>query len=52
MISEARAFIDRAPWIALAPGLAMCLLVIGINLIGDGLRERLDPRLKSQLARV
>jgi peptide/nickel transport system permease protein len=30
----------------------MCLLVIGINLIGDGLRERLDPRLKSQLARV
>jgi len=52
MISEARAFIDRAPWIALAPGLAMCLLVIGINLIGDGLRERLDPRLKSQIARV
>jgi peptide/nickel transport system permease protein len=52
MISEARAFIDRAPWIALAPGLAMCLLGIGVNLIGDGLRERLDPRLKSQIARV
>jgi peptide/nickel transport system permease protein len=52
MISEARAFIDRAPWIALAPGLAMCLLVIGINLIGDGLRERLDPRLKSRLAKA
>ena len=52
MIAEARAFIDRAPWIALAPGFAMCLLVIGINLIGDGLRERLDPRLKSQVARV
>jgi peptide/nickel transport system permease protein len=52
MISEARAFIDRAPWIALAPGFAMCLLVVGINLIGDGLRERLDPRLKSQVARV
>jgi peptide/nickel transport system permease protein len=52
MIAEARAFIDRAPWIALAPGLAMCLLVIGINLIGDGLRERLDPRLKSRLARA
>ena len=52
MISEARAFIDRAPWIALAPGFAMCLLVIGINLIGDGLRERLDPRLKSQIAKV
>jgi peptide/nickel transport system permease protein len=51
MISEARVFIDRAPWIALAPGFAMCLLVIGINLIGDGLRERLDPRLKSQIAK-
>jgi len=34
MIAEAREFIDRAPWIALAPGLAMCLLVIGINLFG------------------
>jgi peptide/nickel transport system permease protein len=52
MISEARAFIDRAPWIALAPGLAMCILVIGINLVGDGLRERLDPRLKSRLAKT
>jgi peptide/nickel transport system permease protein len=48
MISEARSFIDRAPWIALAPGFAMCLLVIGINLLGDGARERLDPRLKSR----
>ena len=52
MISEARAFIDRAPWIALAPGFAMCLLVIGINLIGDGLREQLDPRLKGQIAKA
>src|SRR6185369_3312349 len=33
MIAEARQFIDRAPWIALAPGFAMCLLVVGINLI-------------------
>jgi peptide/nickel transport system permease protein len=49
MISEARSFIDRAPWIALAPGFAMCLLVIGINLLGDGARERLDPRLKSRM---
>ena len=49
MISEARSFLDRAPWIALAPGLAMCLLVIGINLLGDGARERLDPRLKSHV---
>jgi peptide/nickel transport system permease protein len=52
MIAEARAFVDRAPWIALAPGFAMCLLVIGINLIGDGLRERLDPRLKGRIEKV
>jgi len=51
MISEARSFLDRAPWIALAPGLAMCLLVVGINLIGDGARERLDPRLKARLGK-
>jgi peptide/nickel transport system permease protein len=46
MISEARPFIDRAPWIALGPGLAMCVTVIGNNLLGDGLREALDPRLR------
>jgi peptide/nickel transport system permease protein len=47
MVSEARPFVDSAPWIALAPGLAMCLTVIGINLLGDGLREALDPRMRS-----
>ena len=52
MIAEARSFLDRAPWLALAPGLAMCLLVIGINLIGDGARERLDPRLKARVGKV
>jgi peptide/nickel transport system permease protein len=44
MISEARTFLDQAPWIALAPGAAMCITVIAVNLIGDGLRERLDPK--------
>lgn len=52
MISEARSFMDRAPWIALAPGAAMCILVIGINLLGDGARERLDPRLKSRVGKA
>jgi peptide/nickel transport system permease protein len=47
MISEARAFVERAPWIALAPGMAMCVTVIGVNLLGDGLRELLDPRMRS-----
>jgi peptide/nickel transport system permease protein len=45
MIGEARAFVDTAPWVAMAPGLAMCLTVVGINLLGDGLREILDPRI-------
>jgi len=44
MISEARTFLDQAPWIALAPGAAMCVTVVAVILIGDGLRERLDPR--------
>lgn len=43
MISQARSFLEMAPWIALAPGLAMCITVIAVNLIGDGLREYIDP---------
>jgi peptide/nickel transport system permease protein len=45
MISEGRAFVETAPWISLAPGIAMGITVIGISLLGDGLREVLDPRL-------
>ena len=44
MISQSRSFLESAPWIALAPGFAMCFTVIAVNLIGDGLREHLDPR--------
>ncbi len=46
MIAEARPFIDTAPWVAMAPGLVLCVTVIAVNLVGDGLREILDPRLK------
>jgi peptide/nickel transport system permease protein len=45
MISDGRAFVEMAPWISLAPGIAMSMTVIGISLLGDGLREVLDPRL-------
>jgi peptide/nickel transport system permease protein len=47
MISNGRAFVDDAPWISLAPGLLMSVAVIGISLLGDGLREKLDPRRRS-----
>ena len=46
MIAEARPFIDEAPWVAIAPGIVLCVTVIAVNLVGDGLREVLDPRLK------
>ena len=46
MIAESRPFIDSAPWVALAPGAVLCITVIAVNLMGDGLREVLDPRLK------
>jgi peptide/nickel transport system permease protein len=45
MISNGRAFVDTAPWISLAPGIAMSVTVIAISLLGDGLREVLDPKL-------
>jgi peptide/nickel transport system permease protein len=44
MISNGRDFFQDAPWISLAPGLAMSLSVIAVSLLGDGLREMLDPR--------
>jgi peptide/nickel transport system permease protein len=46
MISNGRAFVDTAPWISLAPGIAMSITVIAISLAGDGLREVLDPGLR------
>jgi ABC-type dipeptide/oligopeptide/nickel transport system permease subunit len=48
MISNGRAFVETAPWISLAPGIAMNATVIGISLVGDGLREMLNPKLGSR----
>lgn len=47
MIAEARPYLEQAPWIALAPGLALCVTVISINLVGEGLRQLLDVRSQS-----
>ncbi|ARP76933.1 MULTISPECIES: ABC transporter permease [Bordetella] len=44
MVAEARPYLERAPWVALSPGLAICLTVIAVNLMGEGLRKRLDAR--------
>ena len=46
MLSEGREFLQRAWWVAFFPGLAIMLTVFAINLLGDGLRDALDPRMK------
>lgn len=46
MLAEAREFILRAWWVVTLPGLAILITVLAINLVGDGLRDALDPKLK------
>ena len=48
MLSEGRGFMYQAPWITIAPGLAIMLTVLSVNLLGDGLRDALDPRLRTR----
>jgi peptide/nickel transport system permease protein len=45
MIADGRGFLATAWWITLFPGLAMLLTVLAVNLLGDWLRDRLDPKL-------
>ena len=44
MLNTAKNYVDNAPWIAIWPGLSIFLLVLAFNLVGDGLRDALDPR--------
>jgi peptide/nickel transport system permease protein len=44
MLNAAQRFLTNAPWIAIWPGLAIFLVVLSLNLVGDGLRDALDPR--------
>ncbi|KQQ37228.1 diguanylate cyclase [Rhizobium sp. Leaf306] len=44
MLNTAKNFLSQAPWMAMWPGIAIFLVVIGFNLLGDGLRDALDPR--------
>ncbi|WP_366937230.1 ABC transporter permease [Elioraea sp.] len=46
MIADGRNFIREAPWITMMPGIAISITVLGLNLLGDGLRDVLDPRMQ------
>lgn len=48
MLSSSRDLISRAPWMMIFPGLAIAITVLGFNLLGDGVREVLDPRQKAR----
>ena len=51
IISDGRNFIYNAPWIMMFPGMALSLAVMGLNFIGDGLRDYLDPHLQNTVRR-
>ena len=46
MLSESMNYINTAPWLMFFPGLSILITVLGFVLLGDGLRDALDPRLK------
>ncbi|OFZ17269.1 MAG: hypothetical protein A2X86_02115 [Bdellovibrionales bacterium GWA2_49_15] len=46
MLADARPFLESSPWMVTFPGLCILLVVLALNLVGDGLRDALDPRLK------
>jgi peptide/nickel transport system permease protein len=46
MLNEGRTYLETAPWMSIFPGLAIMLAVLGFNLLGDGLRDVLDPQLR------
>jgi peptide/nickel transport system permease protein len=48
MLNASRSYMERAPWMAISPGLAIMFIVLGLNFLGDGLRDILDPRLRSR----
>jgi peptide/nickel transport system permease protein len=48
MLNEAQTLLFQAPWLAVYPGVAIALAVLGLNLLGDGLRDLLDPQLARQ----
>jgi peptide/nickel transport system permease protein len=49
MIASSRLFLMLAPWTVFAPGICLALVVLAVNLLGDGLRDRLDPRISRRM---
>ena len=49
MITQGNMYLQLAPWIAIFPGAAIFVTVLGANLLGDALRDVLDPRLRGML---
>ncbi|MEJ7790877.1 MAG: ABC transporter permease [Gaiellaceae bacterium] len=52
MLNSARVYVDISPWLSIFPGLAIMIVVLGFNFLGDGLRDILDPRLGAQVGDV
>jgi len=50
ILSEGRLYLQQAPWLVLYPGAAIVLTILGLNLLGDGVRDLLDPRLRGAAA--
>jgi peptide/nickel transport system permease protein len=48
MLTDTERYLQTAPFLAIFPGVAIVLSVLGFNLIGDGLREALDPKLRGR----
>jgi len=46
IISDGRSFLETSPWIILAPGTLLAITVLGVNMLGDGLRDLVDPRMR------
>ena len=51
MLTDVNDYLQTAPWLAIVPGVAIVVSVLGFNLIGDGLREALDPKLRGRTGR-
>lgn len=49
MISDGKAYIQYAPWIAIFPGVAIAISALGFNMMGDGIRDLLDPRMRESV---